>query len=78
ISGREDELGALEGFLEDVLSGAGRSLVVRGEPGAGKSPLLRHTAGRAAPARVLTAPGAEPESGMAFAALPRRLRPVAG
>ncbi|MCF3103066.1 AAA family ATPase [Streptomyces roseoverticillatus] len=78
ISGREDELGALEGFLEDVRSGAGRSLVVRGEPGAGKSTLLRHTAGRAAPARVLTATGAEPESGMAFAALHQLLRPVAG
>ncbi|MGK5543227.1 AAA family ATPase [Streptomyces sp. URMC 127] len=78
ISGREGELGALERFLEDVRSGAGRSLVVRGEPGAGKSVLLRHAAGRAAPARVLTATGAEPESGMAFAALHQLLRPVAG
>ncbi|MEU8547114.1 AAA family ATPase [Streptomyces roseoverticillatus] len=78
ISGREDELGALEEFLEDVRSGTGRSLVVRGEPGAGKSTLLRHAADRAAPACVLTATGAEPESGMAFAALHQLLRPVAG
>ncbi|MFF4219103.1 helix-turn-helix transcriptional regulator [Streptomyces nondiastaticus] len=78
ISGREDELRVLERFLEDVRSGAGRSLVVRGEPGAGKSTLLRHAADRAAPARVLTATGAEPESGMAFAALHQLLRPVAG
>ncbi|WP_424887151.1 AAA family ATPase [Streptomyces sp. XH2] len=78
ISGREDELGVLARFLEDVRSGAGRSLVVRGEPGAGKSTLLRHAAEQAAPARVLTATGAEPESGMAFAALHQLLRPVAG
>ncbi|MGK5731979.1 AAA family ATPase [Streptomyces sp. URMC 124] len=78
IAGREGELGALEQFLKDVRSGAGRCLVVRGEPGAGKSTLLRHAAERADPARVLTATGAEPESGMAFAALHQLLRPVVG
>ncbi|MFE5867037.1 AAA family ATPase [Streptomyces roseifaciens] len=78
ISGREGELEAIEGFLTEVRSGAGRVLVLRGEPGAGKSTLLQYAAGRAAPTRVLSATGAEPESGMAFAALHQLLRPVAG
>ncbi|MEH6378505.1 AAA family ATPase, partial [Streptomyces sp. KLMMK] len=78
ISGREGELEAIEEFLAEVRSGAGRVLVLRGEPGAGKSTLLQYAARRAAPARVLTATGAEPESGMAFAALHQLLRPVIG
>ncbi|MFI1970567.1 AAA family ATPase [Streptomyces cinnamoneus] len=78
IAGRRAELAALGRMLEEVRAGAGRALVLRGEPGAGKSTLVRHTAGRAAPARVLSATGAEPESGMAFAALHQLLRPVAG
>ncbi|MGW2601509.1 AAA family ATPase [Streptomyces klenkii] len=78
ISGRGDELGAIEALLKEIRSGAGRALVLRGEPGAGKSTLLEYAARRAAPARVLSATGAEPESGMAFAALHQLLRPVAG
>ncbi|WP_058041272.1 helix-turn-helix transcriptional regulator [Streptomyces roseifaciens] len=76
ISGREGELEAIEGLLTKVRSGAGGVLVLRGEPGAGKSTLLDHAARRATPARVLSATGAEPESGMAFAALHQLLRPV--
>ncbi|MCQ8772874.1 AAA family ATPase [Streptomyces telluris] len=78
ISGREGELEAIEAFLTEVRSGAGRELVLRGEPGAGKSTLLQYAARRAAPARVLSATGAEPEAGMAFAALHQLLRPVIG
>ncbi|GHG61357.1 helix-turn-helix transcriptional regulator [Streptomyces griseocarneus] len=78
ITGRGDELEALGRFLTDVRSRSGRALVLRGEPGAGKSTLLRYAAAHAAPARVLTATGAEPESGMAFAALHQLLRPVVG
>ncbi|MBO0651373.1 AAA family ATPase [Streptomyces triculaminicus] len=78
IAGRGDELDALGSFLTDIRSGSGRALVLRGEPGAGKSTLLRYAAAHAAPARVLTATGAEPESGMAFAALHQLLRPVVG
>ncbi|MFC5144601.1 helix-turn-helix transcriptional regulator [Streptomyces aureoversilis] len=76
ISGRESELEAIEGFLAEVRSGAGPVLVLRGEPGAGKSTLLDYAVRRAAPVRVLSATGAEPESGMAFAALHQLLRPV--
>ncbi|TXS44651.1 ATP-binding protein [Streptomyces sp. t39] len=77
LAGRSAELAAVTGLLDAVRSGAGRALVMRGEPGVGKSALLRHAAGRAAPARVLRATGAEPETGLAFAALHQLLRPVA-
>ncbi|WP_431046238.1 helix-turn-helix transcriptional regulator [Streptomyces sp. P1-3] len=77
LAGRHRERAALEDFLTGVRSGAGRVLAVRGEPGVGKSALLRHAVAGAAPARVLRATGAEPEAGLAFAALHQLLRPVA-
>ncbi|MFD0431370.1 ATP-binding protein [Streptomyces zhihengii] len=49
IAGRPAELAAVTALLDGVRSGTGRALVVRGEPGVGKSALLRHAAGRAAP-----------------------------
>lgn len=78
IAGRQAEIAAVTALLDGVRSGTGGALVVRGEPGVGKSALLRHAAGRTAPARVLRATGAEPERGLAFAALHQLLRPVAG
>ncbi|MFC9271941.1 AAA family ATPase [Streptomyces zhihengii] len=78
IAGRQAEIAAVTALLDGVRSGTGGALVVPGEPGVGKSALLRHAAGRTAPARVLRATGAEPESGLAFAALHQLLRPVAG
>ncbi|WP_370422436.1 AAA family ATPase [Streptomyces sp. QH1-20] len=78
LAGRERELAAIDDFLTGVRSGTGQALALRGEPGAGKTALLLRAAERAAPARVLRATGAEPESQMAFAALHQLLRPVSG
>lgn len=78
LAGRADERAVLAELLDGVRSGAGRVLVLRGEPGVGKSALLRYAAEQAAPAKVLRATGAEPETGLAFAALHQLLRPVAG
>ncbi|MEV5240733.1 AAA family ATPase [Streptomyces cinnamoneus] len=78
ITGRAGERAELGRMLTEIRAGSGRALVLRGEPGAGKSTLLRHAAEEAAPARVLSATGVEPESGMAFAALHQLLHPVAG
>lgn len=78
IAGRPAELAAVAALLDSVRTGTGGALVVRGEPGVGKSALLRHAAGRAAPVHVLRATGAEPETDLAFAALHQLLRPVAG
>ncbi|KUJ67168.1 LuxR family transcriptional regulator [Streptomyces albus subsp. albus] len=77
LAGRDHERAAVADLLAAVGSGTGRALVVRGEPGMGKSALLRYAADRAAPARVLRATGSEPETGLAFAALHQLLRPVA-
>lgn len=51
-------------------------MVVRGEPGVGKSALLCEASSGAAGARVLWTQGIESESPLAFAALHRLLRPV--
>ncbi|MFC0599790.1 helix-turn-helix transcriptional regulator [Streptomyces palmae] len=77
LAGRDHERAAVAELLTGVRSGTGRALVVRGDAGVGKSALLRHAADRAAPVRVLRATGAEPETGLAFAALHQLLRPVA-
>ncbi|WP_086820642.1 LuxR family transcriptional regulator [Allokutzneria sp. NRRL B-24872] len=68
LIGREAELAEIDEFLK----GDHSALAVLGEPGAGKSALLRESAKKA-----LWATGAEPESGLAFAALHQLLRPVA-
>jgi predicted ATP-dependent serine protease len=51
-------------------------VVVRGEPGVGKSALLSDASSRAAGAQVLWTQGIESESPLAFAALHRLLRPA--
>ena len=66
---REAERAALDGLLEDLRSGRGRVLVVRGEAGVGKSALLEYVAGAAADMRVIRAAGVESEMELAFASL---------
>jgi DNA-binding CsgD family transcriptional regulator len=75
LLGREPELATIESILRDVRSG-GAALVLRGEPGIGKSALLEWTAGRAEElgAAVLRTAGAPSETQMAFAGLQRLLR----
>ena len=52
---RETERAVLDGLLEDLRSGRGRALVVRGEAGVGKSALLEYAVGAAADMRVVRA-----------------------
>ena len=66
---RQRERAALDGLLEDLRSGRGRALVVRGEAGVGKSALLEYVAGAAAEMRVARAAGVESEMELAFAGL---------
>jgi len=63
-------------MLERTRAGEGGGLVLRGEPGIGKSVLLSYAAERADGMRVLRAVGVEAESMLAFATLYRLLRPV--
>ncbi|MER5447490.1 AAA family ATPase [Streptomyces sp. NPDC002764] len=75
IVGREWEVGELAGL---VASTEGRALVLRGEPGVGKSALLDVAAARAAELgqRVVRAAGVEAEAGLAFAGLHQLLHPL--
>ena len=74
--GRASESDRLDAVFADAAAGRGGVLVVRGEPGVGKSALLSDASSRASGARVLWTQGIESESPLAFAALHRLLRPV--
>ncbi len=76
LHGREKEQAVVERLLDSARSGAGGVLVLRGQPGIGKSALLEHAAAAAADFRVLRATGVEAESGLAYAALHQLLHPV--
>ena len=76
LMGRRGECGVLDRLIGGVRAGGSRVLVVRGEPGVGKSALLDYLAGRAAGCRVVRAAGVEPETELAFAGLHQLLAPV--
>src|SRR5579863_2713582 len=73
---RRAECGVLDQLISAVRAGGSRVLVVRGEPGVGKSALLEYLAGRAAGCRVVRAAGVESEMELAFAGLHQLLAPV--
>ncbi|MFF3606823.1 AAA family ATPase [Streptomyces sp. NPDC002463] len=75
LVGREREQEVLAEF---VSAAGGRSLVLRGDTGVGKSALLDHVAGLAADEthRVMRAAGVEAESGLPFAGLHQFLYPL--
>ena len=66
----------LDQLIDAVRAGGNRVLVVRGEPGVGKSALLDYLAERAPGCRVLRAAGVESEIELAFAGLHQLLVPV--
>src|ERR1700759_5562584 len=79
VLGRADEQRLLSSLLDEVAT-RGQALVLRGEPGIGKSRLL---SGLAHDARergmvVLTAAGVPSEAHLPFAGLHQMLRPVRG
>ena len=77
LIGRDQELGVLTGLIDQVTD-SGAAIVVLGDPGIGKSSLLRAAAdhGRAAGLRVLGATGIEAEAHLPYAGLHNLLRPV--
>ena len=78
LHGRERELGALAGLVDRASEAAGGALVVRGEPGIGKSALLAAVTARAREHgfAVLSAVGVQSEARLPFAGLHQLLRPV--
>ncbi|GAA3867463.1 hypothetical protein GCM10022227_26270 [Streptomyces sedi] len=77
LFGRREETAALDGLLSRARGGSGGALVVWGEPGIGKSALLRHAHGQAADFVRLSHSATRPESDLAFAGLHGLLRPLA-
>jgi DNA-binding CsgD family transcriptional regulator len=78
LIGREAECELVDQVLEDARSDRSRALLIRGEPGIGKSSLLAYAIERATGFLVLRATGFESESEVAFSGLLQLLRPVIG
>lgn len=76
LPGREQECAVVDRLLAGARAGAGGALVIRGEPGIGKSALLGYARAHAPPMMVLSACGVQAESDLAFAGLHELLRPV--
>jgi DNA-binding CsgD family transcriptional regulator len=69
LHGRRAECAMLDRLVADVRAGQSRVLVLRGEPGTGKTALLDYLAQTAAGCRVAWVTGVRPETEMAFAGL---------
>ena len=78
LIGRERECARLDELLQEAGNGHSRALVLRGDPGIGKTALLEYAIERAEGFRVLRAVGIESESKLAFSGLHQLLRPVLG
>ncbi|HTU97647.1 MAG TPA: AAA family ATPase [Solirubrobacteraceae bacterium] len=74
--GRDAELAALADVVDGARSGRGGALVVRGEPGVGKSLLLATVADTAEDLTLVMVTGVQSESDLAFGALSALLRPL--
>ena len=76
LTGRLIECRLLDRFVAGVRAGEGQALVVRGEPGVGKTALLDYLAGRAAGCLVARAAGVQSEMELAFAGLHQLCAPM--
>jgi DNA-binding CsgD family transcriptional regulator len=76
LIGRSAETAAIDRLLAAAREGSSGVLVVRGDPGIGKSALLGYAVERAEGMTVLRGVGIESESELPFAALHQILRPV--
>ena len=66
LTGRRGERRILDRFVAGVRAGEGRALVVRGEPGVGKTVLLDYLAGQASGCLVARAAGVQSEMELAY------------
>ena len=76
LTGRLSERRVLDRFVAGVRAGEGRALVVRGEPGVGKTVLLDYLAGQASGCLVARAAGVQSEMELAFAGLHQLCAPM--
>jgi len=78
LLGREPERAMLGDLLDAARRGRSTAVVLRGEPGIGKTALLECAVGLATGFRLLRARGVESESELAFSGLQELVRPVVG
>ncbi len=76
VLGRDAELGRLDALLSGLSGGRGFAVVMRGEPGVGKSALLDELAGRPGAGQVLRVCGTPSESEVAFSGLSELAQPL--
>ena len=76
LVGRRHECEELDNVVARARAGSSPVLVLRGEPGAGKTSLLEHAIGSASDLRVIDAVGIESEMQLGYAALHQLCAPV--
>ena len=76
LKGRRRECDVLDRLLEAVRAGESRALVVRGEPGVGKTALLEYLVEHASGCRVARVAGVQSEMELAFAGLHQLCAPM--
>jgi DNA-binding CsgD family transcriptional regulator len=76
LTGRDAERRVLDRLVETVRWGESRALVVRGEPGVGKTALLEYLGGSAPGCRIGRAAGVQSEMELAFAGLHQLCAPM--
>lgn len=76
LVGREGETSRIERLLTDACGGRSGTLVIRGEPGIGKTTLLEHARDAAGGMTVLRAQGIEAESELPYLGLRDLIGPV--
>jgi DNA-binding CsgD family transcriptional regulator len=78
LYGRDAERAEIGGLLKAARDSTSGVLVLRGEPGIGKTALLRDARDRAGDMHILRARGIESEAELPFAALDQLIRPALG
>ncbi|MDO3703214.1 AAA family ATPase [Micromonospora sp. C28SCA-DRY-2] len=78
LHGRKPEQDAIADLLAAARAGTSSSLVLRGEPGIGKTALLDHAAAAAGAMRLLRGTGVEFEAELPYSGLQLLLRPTLG
>ena len=78
LTDRRSERDVLDRLVDAVRAGESRALVVRGDPGVGKSALLGYLTGQASGCRVARAAGVQSEMELAFAGLHQLCAPMLG
>ncbi|MEV4673815.1 AAA family ATPase [Actinomadura sp. NPDC049382] len=78
LCGRDAEVAEVAGLLEGARRGESAVLVLRGEPGIGKTALLDHAVGAAGGMRTVRGTGVEFEAELPYSGLQLLLRPALG